>query len=82
MSNIKELIMKEFLWKRDMSLFCKHIIVRYQSGRVQEKSYYPENTFPYTIQDYMDINNLRETKEIEQPGSLLKIRLAVYREEQ
>lgn len=81
MSNIKELVVKQFLWKRDLSLFCNHVIVTYNSGRIQEKSFYPENSLPYTIQDYMNINNLKETKEVEQPGSLLKIRLAVYREE-
>lgn len=81
MSNIKELIVKQFLWKRDLSLFCNHVIVRYRSGRIQEKSFYPETPLPYTIQDYMNINNLKETREVEQPGSLLKIRLAVYREE-
>lgn len=81
MSNIRELIVKKFLWKRDNSLFCTHVIVSYKSGRTVDKSYYQDSSLPYTIQDYMNINNLKETKEIEQPGSLLDIRLAVYREE-
>ena len=81
MSNIRELIVKKFFWKRDSSLFCTHVIVSYKSGRTVDKSYYQDSSLPYTIQDYMNINNLKETKEIEQPGSLLDIRLAVYREE-
>lgn len=82
MRKISELIVKRLYWKEKetASLYCTHIIAKYASGRTVGKSFYTENDIPYTIKDYMNIDNLKGYEEYELPGSPFRIKAAVYRE--
>lgn len=83
MSKISELIVKRFMWKEKQapaSLFAIQTIIRYNTGKTFDKTYYSEKDLPYSVRDYMSINNLRETEYIEKPG-LIDIKLSIYRKE-
>lgn len=83
-TKISELIVKRFFWKEKQpgaaSLYCIQIIAIYKSGRTADNTYHTMEEVPYPFRDYMKIDNLRETKEIQQPGSLLFIRMSTYKE--
>ena len=83
-TKISELIVKRFFWKEKQpgaaSLYCIQIIAIYKSGRTADNTYHTMEEVPYPFRDYMKIDNLRETKEIQQPGSLLFIRMLTYKE--
>lgn len=83
-TKISELIVKRFFWKEKQqgaaSLYCIQIIAIYKSGRTADNTYHSMEEVPYPFRDYMKIDNLRETKEIQQPGSLLFIRMSTYKE--
>lgn len=83
MSKISELIVKRFMWKEKQapaSLFAIQIIIKYDTGRTFDKTYYSEKDLPYSVQDFMSINNLKESEYIEKPG-LIDIKLSIYRKE-
>lgn len=83
-TKISELIVKRFFWKEKEpgapSLYCIQIIAIYKSGRTADNTYHTMEEVPYPFRDYMKIDNLRDTKEIQQPGSLLFIRMSTYKE--
>lgn len=80
-SRISELIVKKYVLKRNDDFFALHCIVKYKSGRIVTKTYYNSKDIPYTIQDYMNFDNVKDMKEMEQPNSILRVTLTVYREE-
>lgn len=83
-NKISELIVKRFMWREKQpgaaSLYCIQIIAVYKSGRTADNTYHSMEEVPYSFRDYMKIDNLRGTKEIKQPGSLLFIRMSTYKE--
>ena len=84
-TKISELIVKRFMWEEKQpgaaSLYCIQIIAVYKSGRTADNTYHSMEEVPYSFRDFMKIDNLKETREIKQPGSLLFIRLTKYKED-
>lgn len=83
-SNIKELLVKKYYWinaKNIEPLFAVHCIITYRTGRVVSQTYYNEEDIPYTVRDYMNMENFVEASELPQPSPLLQLRMMKYKEE-